>query len=44
MSTVSVIIYFASMQFMQSMGRARYHEGQLVDAGVDLNMESGMAE
>ncbi|RUS69138.1 hypothetical protein EGW08_023099, partial [Elysia chlorotica] len=44
MSAVSAVIYFASMQFMQSMGRARYHDGQLVDAGVDLNMESGMAE
>ncbi|GFN86004.1 transmembrane protein 208-like [Plakobranchus ocellatus] len=44
MSALSAVIYFASLQFMQSMGRAHYHEGQLVDAGIDLNMESGMAE
>uniref|UniRef100_A0A0B6ZK41 Transmembrane protein 208 n=1 Tax=Arion vulgaris TaxID=1028688 RepID=A0A0B6ZK41_9EUPU len=44
MSIMSAAIYFCSLQFMTRMGKSVYHEGQLVDSGVDLNMEAGMAE
>ncbi|KAJ8925056.1 hypothetical protein NQ315_001227 [Exocentrus adspersus] len=41
----SCIIYIASYQFMAYMARAKYTEtGQLLDSGVDLNMEGGIAE
>ncbi|CAG5135288.1 unnamed protein product, partial [Candidula unifasciata] len=44
LSAFSATIYFGSYQFMARMGKSVYREGQLVDSGVDLNMESGMAE
>ncbi|KAG5315688.1 TM208 protein, partial [Pseudoatta argentina] len=41
----SAIIYIGSYQFMSYMARATYSEsGQLLDPGVDLNMEGGIAE
>lgn len=37
--------YIGSYQFMAYMARPKYSEsGQLVDSGVDLNMEGGIAE
>ncbi|XP_005105819.1 transmembrane protein 208 [Aplysia californica] len=44
MCVLCSVIYLATYQFMASMSRATYHEGQLIDPGVDLNMEAGMAE
>nr|KAG5704538.1 hypothetical protein BaRGS_003849 [Batillaria attramentaria] len=44
MSCLVLAVYFGSYRFMASMGRATYSEGTLVDSGIDLNMESGMAE
>ncbi|XP_046733973.1 transmembrane protein 208 [Diprion similis] len=39
------LIYVACYQFMAYMARAKYAEsGQLIDSGVDLNMEGGIAE
>lgn len=39
------IIHTAAFQFMSFMAKAKYSEtGQLIDAGVDLNMEGGVAE
>ncbi|KAJ8970197.1 hypothetical protein NQ314_001344 [Rhamnusium bicolor] len=51
-STISIVLYFfscliyiGSYQFMTFMARAKYTEtGQLLDSGVDLNMEGGIAE
>ncbi|KAJ8957534.1 hypothetical protein NQ318_020573, partial [Aromia moschata] len=41
----SCIIYIAAYQFIAYMARAKYTEtGQLLDSGVDLNMEGGIAE
>jgi len=41
----STIVYIGSYQFMAYMARATYSEsGQLLDSGVDLNMEGGIAE
>ncbi|CAL1687380.1 unnamed protein product [Lasius platythorax] len=41
----STIVYIGSYQFMSYMARATYSEsGQLLDSGVDLNMEGGIAE
>ncbi|GLH00362.1 Uncharacterized protein GBIM_06760 [Gryllus bimaculatus] len=41
----AAIVYVASYQFMSYMARAKYTDaGQLLDAGVDLNMEGGIAE
>ncbi|CAG9857421.1 unnamed protein product [Phyllotreta striolata] len=41
----SCMIYIACYQFMAYMARARYTDnGQLLDSGVDLNMEGGIAE
>jgi len=38
-------IFTASIQFMRFMARSKYSEtNQLLDSGVDLNMESGVAE
>ncbi|XP_072013872.1 transmembrane protein 208-like [Amphiura filiformis] len=38
-------IYVGCYQFMASMAKATYSQtGQVVDGGLDLNMESGMAE
>lgn len=39
------MIYIGSYQFMAYMATAKYSEtGQLLDSGVDLNMEGGIAE
>lgn len=45
MLVFSAIVYVASYQFMAFMARAKYTDsGQLIDSGVDLNMEGGVAE
>ncbi|XP_071444866.1 transmembrane protein 208 [Hetaerina americana] len=42
---VSSISYIASYQFMAYMCKPKYADsGQLLDSGVDLNMEGGIAE
>lgn len=39
------IIHTGAYQFMSYMAKAKYSEtGQLLDSGVDLNMEGGIAE
>lgn len=41
----SAIVYGASYQFMTHMARATYLEsGQLLDSGLDLNIEGGIGE
>lgn len=41
----TLALYTGSLQFMSYMARATYSEtGQLLDGGIDLNMESGIAE
>lgn len=41
----SLAVYGASYHSMSSMARASFSEdGSLVDGGMDLNMEQGMAE
>ncbi|KAK5640623.1 hypothetical protein RI129_011434 [Pyrocoelia pectoralis] len=41
----SCCIYIGSYQFMVYMAKTKYGEtGQLIDSGVDLNMEGGIAE
>lgn len=41
----AVCVYLASYQFMAYMARAKFTDsGQLLDSGVDLNMEGGIAE
>lgn len=41
----SVALCLGSYQFMASMGRAKYSTDRgLLDSGIDLNMEAGMAE
>lgn len=41
----SCLIYLGSYQFMAYMAKTKYTEmGQLLDSGVDLNMEGGIAE
>ncbi|XP_043801443.1 transmembrane protein 208 isoform X1 [Apis laboriosa] len=41
----SGIIYIGSYQFMKYIAHATYSEsGQLLDSGIDLNMEGGIAE
>lgn len=41
----STIVYVGSYQFMIYMARATYGEsGQLLDSGVDLNLEGGIGE
>ncbi len=45
MSISSIAIFAGGYQFMSSMARAKYDgNGILFDAGIDLNMEKGMAE
>lgn len=45
MLVLSAIVYVGSYQFMAFMARAKYTDsGQLVDSGIDLNMEGGIAE
>ncbi|XP_017794258.1 PREDICTED: transmembrane protein 208 [Habropoda laboriosa] len=41
----SGIVYIGSYQFMKYIAHATYAEsGQLLDSGIDLNMEGGIAE
>lgn len=41
----SLVVYGASYHSMSSMARAAFSEdGALMDGGMDLNMEQGMAE
>lgn len=41
----SLAVYGASYHSMSSMARASFSEdGSLMDGGMDLNMEQGMAE
>ncbi|GFT62917.1 transmembrane protein 208 [Nephila pilipes] len=41
----SFLVYGGCLQFMWSMAKATYSEtGQLLDGGIDLNMEAGFAE
>lgn len=43
--TLSAVVHLASYQFLVFMARARYSsDGQLMDGGLDINMESGVAE
>jgi len=45
LTAFSIIVYVGSYQFMSYMAHATYSEsGQLLDPGVDLNMEGGIAE
>ena len=45
MFLVCALAYICSFQFMRSMGHPKFTEsGQLLDPGVDLNMEGGLAE
>lgn len=38
-------VYIAAYQFMAFMSKPKYSEtNQLIDPGVDLNMEGGIAE
>ncbi|OAD58416.1 hypothetical protein WN48_10915 [Eufriesea mexicana] len=41
----SGIVYIGTYQFMKYIARVTYSEsGQLLDSGIDLNMEGGIAE
>nr|CAG4641343.1 EOG090X0IGL [Eulimnadia texana] len=43
--TLAVIVEFGAYSFMAYMAKAKYSEtGQLLDGGIDLNMEAGIAE
>lgn len=45
LTVFSGIVYIGSYQFMKFIGQATYSEtGQLLDGGIDLNMEGGIAE
>ncbi len=46
MVTTTSSVYFGSYKFMSSMAKATYDPSTsaLRDGGIDLNMESGMAE
>ncbi|KAK6174214.1 hypothetical protein SNE40_017533 [Patella caerulea] len=45
LSCLAVLTYFGCYRFMSSMAKAVYNaQGSLVDGGVDLNMEAGLAE
>lgn len=42
---ISTVCYVGSYQFMAYMAKTKYSEsGQLLDSGLDLNMEGGIAE
>merc|ERR1719367_1569252 len=45
---VAFIVYVGCFQFLSKLGNPKYTEpegkGQLIDPGLDLNMESGMAK
>ena len=42
----AIFTYMGAYKFMASMAKASYDvsSGALLDGGIDLNMESGMAE
>lgn len=43
--TLAVFVQFGCFRFMVYMSKARYSEtGQLLDGGLDLNMEAGVTE
>ena len=44
MTMTALSVSVGSYHFMNSMARPTYNQGTLVDSGVDLNMEAGMAE
>ena len=45
MFSLSLITYMGSYYFMAYMAKSTYgSNGNLIDAGIDLNMEQGMAE
>lgn len=45
LTLASIMLYMGCLQFMYSMAKATYSEtGQLLDGGIDLNMEAGFAE
>ena len=45
MALMSGAIYAGSYKFMSSMAKATYDpNGTLLDGGIDLNMQDGMAE
>lgn len=45
MLVLTTAVYIASYQFMSYMTKAKFSEtGQLLDAGVDLNLVGGIAE
>jgi len=40
-----VAVYFGSYRSMSAMAKSTFAEdGSLIDGGIDLNMEQGMAE
>lgn len=45
LTVFSAIVYIGSYQFMKYIAHATYSEsGQLLDSGIDLNIEGGIAE
>ncbi|XP_015929001.1 transmembrane protein 208 [Parasteatoda tepidariorum] len=45
LTSLTILLYSGSLEFMRGMARATYSEtGQLLDGGIDLNMEAGFAE
>ena len=45
MFVLSAVVYITSFQFMRSMGNPTLGDnGQILEPGVDLNMEGGLAE
>ncbi|KAL8616402.1 hypothetical protein ACOMHN_032256 [Nucella lapillus] len=44
MTLTTLAMSWGSFQFMNSMSRPTYNQATLLDSGVDLNMEAGMAE
>lgn len=45
MTILSGMVHSGAYQFMNYMARAKFSEsGQILDSGIDLNMEGGIAE
>lgn len=45
MLVISATTFFACYKFMEYISMPKYTEsGQLIDSGVDLNMEGGLSE
>ena len=45
MCVIAIVVYVGGYKFMASMAKAKYDQnGSLIDAGIDLNLEKGMAE